>query len=216
MLSSPFPLFQKATGHTPHHGSSGLDSPRANQSVAKADKPWTKGQEEDGVSKKGNKKTKQTAEKPPRCRSEGRSKQRNNSISVKKSKNVSLSTSSTLSSNSAAVITKAITGTLPLQQQMHFVNVEAQHLQNENKQSESAKHLEVMLLRVERGGLGNQLGCPREELVGQKPGNTEELLKQSQQELLWLQRQLCIRAGDAAGPWAAGKVSSPGIPSAFV
>ncbi|XP_064888863.1 RIMS-binding protein 2 isoform X22 [Columba livia] len=198
----------KATGHTPHRGSSGLDSPRANQSLAKADKPWTKGQEEDGVSKKGNKKTKQTAEKPPRCRSEGRSKQRNNSISVKKSKNVSLSTSSTLSSNSAAVITKAITGTLPLQQQMHFVNVEAQHLQNENKQSESAKHLEVALLRVERGGLGNQLGCPREELVGQKPGNTEELLKQSQQELLWLQRQLCIRAGDAAGPWAAGKLGN--------
>lgn len=49
MLSSPFPLFQKATGHTPHRGSSGLDSPRANELVAKADKPWTKGQEEDGV-----------------------------------------------------------------------------------------------------------------------------------------------------------------------
>lgn len=80
--------------------------------------------------------------------------------------NVSPSTSSTLSSNSAAVITKAITGTLPLQQQMHFVNVEAQHLQNENKQSESAKHLEVALLRVEQGGLRNQLGCPR---VGNNP-----------------------------------------------
>ncbi|OPJ75123.1 RIMS-binding protein 2 isoform F [Patagioenas fasciata monilis] len=188
----------KATGHTPHRGSSGLDSPKANQSVVKADKPLTKGQEENKASKKGNEKTKQTAEKPPRCRSEGRSKQRNNS-------NVSPSTSSALSSNSAAGITKAITGTLPLQQQMHFVNVEPQHLQNENKQSESTKHLEVALLRAERGGLGNRLGCPREGLVGQKPGNTEELLKRSQQELLWLQRQLCIHAGGAAGPWAPGK-----------
>lgn len=61
-----------------------------------------------------------------------------------------------------------------------------------------------------------QFSVVQEELVGQKPGNTEELLKQSQQELLWLQRQLCIRAADAAGPWAAGKVSSPGIPKAFV
>ncbi|XP_071671956.1 uncharacterized protein [Patagioenas fasciata] len=198
----------KATGHTPHRGSSGLDSPKANQSVVKADKPLTKGQEENKASKKGNEKTKQTAEKPPRCRSEGRSKQRNNS-------NVSPSTSSALSSNSAAGITKAITGTLPLQQQMHFVNVKPQHLQNENKQSESTKHLEVALLRAERGGLGNRLGCPREGLVGQKPGNTEELLKRSQQELLWLQRQLCIHAGGAAGPWAPGKVSAPTIPSAF-
>ncbi|KAK2522746.1 Rimbp2, partial [Columba guinea] len=131
--------------------------------------------------------------------------------------NVSPSTSSTLSSNSAAVITKAITGTLPLQQQMHFVNVEAQHLQNENKQSESTKHLELEIqlwqivcyhhhmLEKNRNW---QFSVVQEELVGQKPGNTEELLKQSQQELLWLQRQLCIRAGDAAGPWAAGKLGN--------
>lgn len=49
----------------------------------------------------------------------------------------------------------------------------------------------------------------QEGLLGQTPGDTEELLKQSQKELLWLQRQLSFAS--TAGPGrvlAAGKVSS--------
>lgn len=45
--------------------------------------------------------------------------------------------------------------------------------------------------------------------MGQKPGNTEELLKQSQKELLWLQRQLSlISTGSSMCVLAANKVSS--------
>ncbi|XP_071619347.1 RIMS-binding protein 2 isoform X5 [Heliangelus exortis] len=73
---------------------------------------------------------------------------------------------------------------------MHFVNVKAQHLQNINKKSKSIKDLEIQLLQVECEDLKNHLGFLREGLMGQKPGDTEELLKQSQKELLWLQRQL--------------------------
>ncbi|XP_054700725.1 RIMS-binding protein 2 isoform X3 [Grus americana] len=177
-------------GHVLDQGYSVLDSPKANQPFSKVDKPLTKEREEDKVSKKGNKKAKQTSEKPPRCRAEGRSKQKSSSINVKKSKDVSPSTSLTLSSNNTAVITRTITRTLPLKQKMHFVNVKSQNLQNINKQSRSIKDLEIQVLQVECEELKNQLGCPREGLMGQKPGNTEELLKQSQKELLWLQRQL--------------------------
>ncbi|XP_075575097.1 uncharacterized protein LOC142594579 [Pelecanus crispus] len=205
-------LYPKSISHILDHGCSVLDSPKANQSFSKVDKPLTKEQEEDKVSKKGNKKAKQT---PPRCRSEGRSKQRSSSINVKKSKDVSSSTSLTLSSNNTAVITKTITRTLPLKQKMHFVNVKAQHLQNINKQSKSIKDLEIQLLQVECEELKNQLGCLREGLMGQKPGDTEELLKQSQKELLWLQRQLsflstggpvCVLAASKYLPLVAGEM----------
>ncbi|XP_075290955.1 RIMS-binding protein 2 isoform X5 [Opisthocomus hoazin] len=179
-----------AISHILDHGDSVLDSPKANQSFSKVDKPLTKEQEEDKVSKKGNKKAKRTSEQPPHCRSEGRSKEKRSSINVKRSKDVSPSTSLTLPSNNTAVITKTITRTLPLKQKMHFVNVKAQHLQNVNKQSKSIEDLEIELLQVECEELKNQLGCLREGLMGQKPGDTEELLKQSQKELLWLQRQL--------------------------
>ncbi|XP_056198788.1 RIMS-binding protein 2 isoform X2 [Falco biarmicus] len=123
-------------------------------------------------------------------------------------KDVSPSTSLTLSSNNSAVITKTITRTLPLKQKMHFVNVKAQHLQNINKQSKSIKDLEIQLLQVECKELKNQLGCLREGLMGQKPDDAEKLLKQSQKELLWLQRQLsfistggpvCVLAGSKFG-----------------
>ncbi|XP_075625640.1 RIMS-binding protein 2 isoform X8 [Balearica regulorum gibbericeps] len=181
---------KKTIGHVLDQGYSVLDSPKANQPFSKVDKPLTKEREEDKVSKKGNKKAKQTSEKPPRCRSEGRSKQKSSSINVKKSKDVSPSTSLTLSSNNTAVITRTITRTLPLKQKMHFVNVKSQNLQNINKESRSIKDLEIQVLQVECEELKNQLGCLREGLMGQKPGNTEELLKQSQKELLWLQRQL--------------------------
>ncbi|XP_027636588.2 RIMS-binding protein 2 isoform X3 [Falco peregrinus] len=91
---------------------------------------------------------------------------------------------------------------------MHFVNVKAQHLQNINKQSKSIKDLEIQLLQVECKELKNQLGCLREGLMGQKPDDAEKLLKQSQKELLWLQRQLsfistggpvCVLAGSKFG-----------------
>ncbi|XP_069651012.1 RIMS-binding protein 2 isoform X15 [Haliaeetus albicilla] len=89
---------------------------------------------------------------------------------------------------------------------MHFVNVKAQHLQNINKQSKSIKDLEIQLLQVECEELKNQLGCLREGLMGQKPGNMEELLKQSQKELLWLQRQLSfISTGGPVCVLAASK-----------
>ncbi|XP_061211370.1 RIMS-binding protein 2 isoform X8 [Neopsephotus bourkii] len=168
------------------------------------DKPLTK--EEDRVSKKGNKKAKRTSEKSPRYRSEGRSKLKSSSVNVKKSKDVSPSTSLTLSSNNTAVITKTITKTLPLQQKMHFGNVKAQHLQNINEQPESIKDLEIQLLQVECEELKNQLGCLREGLMGQKPSDMEQLLKQSQKELLWLQRQLSfISAGGPLCVLAASK-----------
>lgn len=79
---------------------------------------------------------------------------------------VSPSTSLTLSSNNATVITKTITKTFPLKQKMHLVNVKAQHLQNINKQSESIKDLEIQTLQVECEELKNQLGCLR---VGKNP-----------------------------------------------
>lgn len=45
--------------------------------------------------------------------------------------------------------------------------------------------------------------------MGQKPGDLEELLKQSQKELLWLQRQLSfISTGGPVCVLAASKVSS--------
>ncbi|XP_057270901.1 RIMS-binding protein 2 isoform X7 [Pezoporus wallicus] len=187
-------------------GYSVLDSHKANQSLSEMDKPLTKEQEEDRVSKKGNKKAKRTAEKSARYRSEGRSKLKSSSVNVKKSKDVSPSTSLTLSSNNTAVITKTITKTLPLQQKMHFGNVKAQHLQNINEQPESIKDLEIQLLQVECEELKNQLGCLREGLMGQKPGDMEQLLKQSQKELLWLQRQLSfISAGGPLCVLAASK-----------
>ncbi|XP_053135056.1 RIMS-binding protein 2 isoform X11 [Hemicordylus capensis] len=54
----------------------------------------------------------------------------------------------------------------------------------------SLKDLEVCLLQIECEELRNRLGCLREGLMGQKPSDVEELMKQSQKELLWLQRQL--------------------------
>ncbi|KAJ7397874.1 hypothetical protein BTVI_131113 [Pitangus sulphuratus] len=201
---------KKAISHILEHGYSVQDSPKANQSLSEVDKPLTKEQEEDKVSKKVNKKEKQTSEKSPHCRSEGRSKQKSSSINVKKSKAVNPSTSLTLSSNNTAVITKTITRTLPLKQKMHFVNVKAQHLQNINKHSKSIKDLEIQLLQGEREELKNQLGCLREGLMGQKSGDTEELLKQSQKELLWLQRHLSfISTGGPVCVLAAAKVDGP-------
>ncbi|XP_048820577.1 RIMS-binding protein 2 isoform X3 [Lagopus muta] len=143
-------------------------------------------------SKKGNKKAKQTPEKLPHFRAEDRSRWKGSSVTPKKSKDVSPSTSLMSPSNSSAVITKTITRAFPLKQKMHLVNGKAHHLQNINKQSKSTKDLEIQVLQMECEELKNRLGCLREGLMGQKLSNTEELLKQSQKELLWLQRQLSL------------------------
>ncbi|XP_040503888.1 RIMS-binding protein 2 isoform X11 [Gallus gallus] len=157
-------------------------------------------------SKKGNKKAKQTSEKLPHFRPEDGSRQKGSSVTAKKSKDVSPSTSLILPSNNSAVITKTITRTFPFKQKMHLVNAKAHHLQNINKQSKRIKDVEIQMLQVEREELKNQLGCLREGLMGQKPGNTEELLKQSQKELLWLQRQLSlISTGSSMCVLAANK-----------
>ncbi|XP_042721327.1 RIMS-binding protein 2 isoform X3 [Lagopus leucura] len=183
---------KKAISHILDHGCSVLDSPKANQSFPKAAKSLIKDQEEDKVSKKGNKKAKQTPEKLPHFRAEDRSRRKGSSVTPKKSKDVSPSTSLMLPSNSSAVITKTITRAFPLKQKMHLVNGKAHHLQNINKQSKSTKDLEIQVLQMECEELKNRLGCLREGLMGQKLSNTEELLKQSQKELLWLQRQLSL------------------------
>ncbi|XP_046783926.1 RIMS-binding protein 2 isoform X10 [Gallus gallus] len=157
-------------------------------------------------SKKGNKKAKQTSEKLPHFRPEDGSRQKGSSVTAKKSKDVSPSTSLILPSNNSAVITKTITRTFPFKQKMHLVNAKAHHLQNINKQSKRIKDVEIQMLQVECEELKNQLGCLREGLMGQKPGNTEELLKQSQKELLWLQRQLSlISTGSSMCVLAANK-----------
>ncbi|XP_052547359.1 RIMS-binding protein 2 isoform X5 [Tympanuchus pallidicinctus] len=183
---------KKAISHILDHGCSVLDSPKANQSFPKAAKSLIKDQEEDKVSKKGNKKAKQTPEKLPHFRAEDRSRRKGSSVTPKKSKDVSPSTSLMSPSNNSAVITKTITRAFPLKQKMHLVNGKAHHLQNINKQSKSIKDLEIQVLQMECEELRNRLGCLREGLMGQKLSNTEELLKQSQKELLWLQRQLSL------------------------
>eukprot|EP00076_Gallus_gallus_P045640 XP_025011178.1 RIMS-binding protein 2 isoform X6 [Gallus gallus] len=197
---------KKAISHVLDHDYSVLDSPKANQSFPKAAKSLIKDQEEDKVSKKGNKKAKQMSEKLPHFRPEDRSRWKGSSVTAKKSKDVSPSTSLILPSNNSAVITKTITRTFPFKQKMHLVNAKAHHLQNINKQSKRIKDLEIQMLQVECEELKNQLGCLREGLMGQKPGNTEELLKQSQKELLWLQRQLSlISTGSSMCVLAANK-----------
>ncbi|XP_041436269.1 RIMS-binding protein 2 isoform X13 [Xenopus laevis] len=55
---------------------------------------------------------------------------------------------------------------------------------------DSEREVEIRLLQVECDELRNRLGCLKEGLMGQKPSDVEQLLRQSQKELLWLQRQL--------------------------
>ncbi|KAM4808421.1 RIMS-binding protein 2 isoform 2-T2 [Rhinophrynus dorsalis] len=55
---------------------------------------------------------------------------------------------------------------------------------------DSEREVEIRLLQVECDELRTRLGCLKEGLMGQKPSDVEQLLKQSQKELLWLQRQL--------------------------
>ncbi|XP_028565145.2 RIMS-binding protein 2 isoform X5 [Podarcis muralis] len=58
--------------------------------------------------------------------------------------------------------------------------------------------IEIRLLQAECEELRNKLGCLREGLTGQKPSDMEELMKKSQMELLWLQRQLSFLSAETA------------------
>ncbi|KAM8960326.1 RIMS-binding protein 2 isoform 2-T2 [Pelodytes ibericus] len=71
---------------------------------------------------------------------------------------------------------------------MRSVNGGPGHPPCANKDSE--REVEIRLLQIECDELRTRLGCLKEGLVGQKPSDVEHLLKQSQKELLWLQRQL--------------------------
>ncbi|XP_063820707.1 RIMS-binding protein 2 isoform X20 [Pseudophryne corroboree] len=76
----------------------------------------------------------------------------------------------------------------PTKQAMRSVNGGPAHSPCPNKESE--REVEIRLLQVECDELRTRLGCLKEGLMGQKPSDIEHLLKQSQKELLWLQRQL--------------------------
>ncbi|XP_040272174.1 RIMS-binding protein 2 isoform X1 [Bufo bufo] len=76
----------------------------------------------------------------------------------------------------------------PTRDMMRSVNGGPAHSTCPSKESE--RETEIRLLQVECDELRTRLGCLKEGLIGQKPSDVEHLLKQSQKELLWLQRQL--------------------------
>ncbi|XP_056389417.1 RIMS-binding protein 2 isoform X16 [Hyla sarda] len=76
----------------------------------------------------------------------------------------------------------------PTKDIMRSVNGGPAHLPCPSKESD--REVEIRLLQVECDELRTRLGCLKEGLMGQKPSDVEHLLKQSQKELLWLQRQL--------------------------
>ncbi|XP_069476202.1 RIMS-binding protein 2 isoform X14 [Ambystoma mexicanum] len=109
---------------------------------------------------------------------------------------------------------------------MHPVNGEAPQLQGGCKEPPSGKDMEIKELQTECEELRNRLEGLREGLTGQRPSDVEQLLKQSQKELLWLQRQLsfispgaskCIFSSDKlrnGNPWqpAEAQKSLDGTP----
>uniref|UniRef100_A0A452GQF4 RIMS-binding protein 2 n=1 Tax=Gopherus agassizii TaxID=38772 RepID=A0A452GQF4_9SAUR len=128
--------------------------------------------------------------KPPNRRPEARTSEKTSaSMSVQKTKDRSPSASSSSSTTS-----RTTTKTFPLKHKTHSVNMKSLQPPNTNHPSHGIKDLEIRLLQVECEELKNRLGCLREGLMGRKPSDMEELLKQSQKELLWLQRQLSFIA----------------------
>ncbi|CAM2103082.1 unnamed protein product [Caretta caretta] len=93
-------------------------------------------------------------------------------------------------SSSSSTTSRTTIKRFPLKHKTHSVNLKSLQPPNTNHQSYGIKDLEIRLLQVECEELKNRLGCLREGLMGEKPSDMEELLKQSQKELLWLQRQL--------------------------
>ncbi|XP_025051563.1 RIMS-binding protein 2 isoform X17 [Alligator sinensis] len=178
---------EKTINCNAEQGSSGLDSPKMSQSVPKVEKSSSQQQEEDKLPKKDNRKAKESSAKPLNHKPEARTKEKRASTSVKKSKDKSplAPASSTTTTTGRNTIKR-----FPLKQKIRAVNIKALQLPSINNPSQGIKDLEIRLLQVECEELKNRLGCLREGLVGQKPSDMEDLLKQSQKELLWLQRQL--------------------------
>ncbi|XP_040203406.1 RIMS-binding protein 2 isoform X12 [Rana temporaria] len=85
-------------------------------------------------------------------------------------------------------VSTAVTKKPSTKETMRSVNGGPAHIPCPSKESE--REIEVRLLQMECDELRTRLGCLKEGLMGQKPSDIEHLLKQSQKELLWLQRQL--------------------------
>ncbi|XP_050779416.1 RIMS-binding protein 2 isoform X2 [Gopherus flavomarginatus] len=181
---------EKSINHDLDHGNAVLESPKVSQSVPKVEKSSSKQQDEVKLSKTDSREAKETSMKPPNGRPEARtSKKTSASMSVQKTKARSPSASSSSSTTS-----RTTTKTFPLKHKTHSVNMKSLQPPNTNHPSHGIKDLEIRLLQVECEELKNRLGCLREGLMGRKPSDMEELLKQSQKELLWLQRQLSFIA----------------------
>ncbi|KAM4707113.1 RIMS-binding protein 2 [Discoglossus pictus] len=93
--------------------------------------------------------------------------------------------STKIKKKSTTAVSTAATKRLPSKQTMRSVNGGPVYTPKD-----SEREVEIRLLQVECDELRNRLGCLKEGLIGQKPSDVEHLLKQSQKELLWLQRQL--------------------------
>ncbi|XP_029475770.1 RIMS-binding protein 2 isoform X8 [Rhinatrema bivittatum] len=101
----------------------------------------------------------------------------------------------------------AATKRSPAKQRMRSVNGGPAQFQGTDKELTTVKDMEIKLLQVECEELKNRLCCLKEGLMGQRPSDVEQLLKQSQKELLWLQRQLSfISAGGPACILSPGKL----------
>nr|XP_025037544.1 uncharacterized protein LOC112544823 [Pelodiscus sinensis] len=112
-------------------------------------------------------------------------------------------------SSSSSTTSRTSTKKFPLKHKTRSINVKSLQSPNTKQQFHGIKDLEIRLLQVECEELKNRLACLREGLMGQKPSDMEELLKQSQKELLWLQRQLSfISPGGSTCTLSASKVSS--------
>ncbi|XP_069604566.1 uncharacterized protein [Ranitomeya imitator] len=114
-------------------------------------------------------------------------------VSTAKQPNQKTNTKDSEKPNAAkAKIKQKKTSTLPKKPPtgdiMRSVNGGPAHSPCPSKESE--REVEIRLLQVECDELRTRLGCLKEGLMGQKPSDVEHLLKQSQKELLWLQRQL--------------------------
>ncbi|XP_042708470.2 RIMS-binding protein 2 isoform X6 [Chrysemys picta bellii] len=181
---------EKSINHDLDHGNAVLESPKVSQSVPKVEKSSSKQQEEVKPPKTDSREAKETSVKPPNRRPEARTSEKiSASMSVQKTKDRSPSASS-----SSSTASRTTTKTFPLKHKTRSVNVKSLQPPNTNHYSHGIKDLEIRLLQVECEELKNRLGCLREGLMGQKPSDMEELLKQSQKELLWLQRQLSFIA----------------------
>ncbi|XP_072271846.1 RIMS-binding protein 2 isoform X16 [Pyxicephalus adspersus] len=143
------------------------------QTDTKADKP-------------GRDKEKKKLQKPDISKVDCTSKQANqkkNSKDSDKPNAANFTKSKAKTKVSTAVTKKPI-----IKETMRSVNGGPAHIPCLSKDSE--REVEIRLLQVECDELRTRLGCLKEGLMGQKPSDIEHLLKQSQKELLWLQRQL--------------------------